>query len=244
MNNIIINADDFGLSPNVNAAIIELLRTNRIQRTTMMVNMQYTKDAYLMIKKYDLLDKVGLHINLTDGNPLSEKIKNTRFVQNGKLNHSEVESGTRLYVCKHEADAIREEVQAQFEKFKELFGHYPKHVDSHRHIHNYIPFLLIIMNISKRCGVESMRIPINLYDRKNAGICKKSYKYFVIKLINNCFKSTDYMGAYLEYKNYFNDTENKMVEIMVHPSFHNGNIVDIIFDNDNEEYYDFNLISK
>lgn len=241
--NIIINADDFGLDPDVNAAIIELLRTGKIHRTTLMVNMQYAREAYLMVKKYGLCDKVGLHINLTDGNPLSEKIKKTRFVKDGLLNHYEVETRTRLHVCKQEANAVREEVQSQFEKFKELFGYYPKHVDGHRHVHNYLPFLFIIARISKRCGVESMRIPINLYNKKEAGLLKKAYKWLVVGLVRYLFKSTDYMGTYFEYKYYFNDSEEKTVEIMVHPTIYNGKIVDIIFDHESKEFYDFNLIS-
>ena len=41
MNNIIINADDFGLNHEVNVAIIELLKSGRIDRTTVMVNMPF-----------------------------------------------------------------------------------------------------------------------------------------------------------------------------------------------------------
>lgn len=242
MRNIIINADDFGLSKEVNLAIIKLLKANKIQRTTLMVNMPYALDAYEMAKEFGLLDKVGLHINLTDGVPLSKSIKSTRFCQNGILNHQEVERGTRIYIRRSEAFAVRAEVKAQFERFKELFGYYPKHVDSHRHIHNYLPFLFIIIKLSRTLGVESMRIPINLYDKKEASFAKIQYKWFVIHLVKTFFQTTDYMGAYLEYKKYFSGSELGTIEIMVHPTIYNKKIVDIIFDHDKEDYYDFDLI--
>ena len=50
------------------------------------------------------------------------------------------------------------------------------------------------------------------------------------------------MGAYLEYVDYFKDTKDKTVEIMVHPTYHEGKIVDIIYDHENEEYFDFSKI--
>lgn len=244
MKNIIINADDFGLNHEVNTAIIDLLKSDRIQRTTIMVNMPYVEEAYYMAREHNLLDKIGLHINLTDGTPLSKQILNTRFCKDGQFDVEQVESGVRLHISKAEREAIRYEVQAQFEKYKELFGYYPKHVDGHRHVHNYFGFLPTIVKIAKRCGVESMRIGINLYDDKDAGFAKKLYKYVLNTYIRANFKSTDYMGAWLEYVDYFDDTKEKTVEIMVHPTIHDGRIVDIIYNHADEEYYDFDKIQK
>ncbi len=243
MRNLIINADDFGCEHDINIAIIELLKTKKIDRTTIMVNMPYALEAYEMAKKYNLLDKVGLHINLSDGSPLSKSIRQTRFVQNGILNHEQIERGTRIHISNDEKKAVREEVCAQFEKFKAIFGYYPKHVDGHRHIHNYLPFLFIIMNVSEKYGVESMRIPINLFDKK-AGIVKLIYKRIVISLIKSRFKTTDYMGSWLEYLKYYNGNEDSTIEIMVHPTLFNNKIVDIVYENDTKLYYDFDKISK
>lgn len=242
MNKIIINADDFGLNHEVNVAIMELLRSGRIHRTTIMVNMPYAFEAYNMAKKYNMLECVGLHINLTDGIPLSSSIKKTRFCKNGIFDVSQAERGVRLRINTVESNAVREEVQAQFDKFKEMFGYYPKHIDGHRHIHNYFGFLPIIVKIAKACRVESMRIGINLYDKKKASFAKKLYKYILNTYIRTSFKSTDYMGSWLEYLNYFKSPCNVTVEIMVHPTILDGKIVDIIYNHDEEEYYDFDKI--
>lgn len=241
-NPILINADDFGLINEVNRAIVELLKSGRIQRTTLMVNMPAAKEACKTAMENGLLSQVGLHINLTDGNPLTEDIKQTRFCQYGAFNREEVESGTRLHISSSEKRAVRKEVQAQFEKFKELTGHYPKHVDSHRHVHNYLPFVFICMKIAKKCKVESMRIGINLYDQKEASFAKKVYKFVLNTIIKRNFKHTDYMGAYLEYVDYFNAPQDKTCEVMVHPTYYNGKIVDIIYENGNKVFYDFSKI--
>lgn len=241
-NPILINADDFGLINEVNRAIVELLRSGRIQRTTLMVNMPAAKEACKTAMENGLLSQVGLHINLTEGNPLTEDIKNTRFCQYGAFCREVVETGTRLHISSSEKRAVRKEVQAQFEKFKELTGHYPKHVDSHRHVHNYLPFLFIIIKIAKRFQVDSMRIGINLYDQKEASFAKKAYKFVLNTIIKRNFKHTDYMGAYLEYVDYFNAPQDKTCEAMVHPTYYNGKIVDIIYENGNKVFYDFSKI--
>lgn len=241
-NPIIINADDFGLNNEVNRAIVELLKSGRIQRTTLMVNMPAAKEACEMAIENSLLPQVGLHINLTDGNPLTENIKKTRFCQYGAFNLKEVESGTRLHISSSEKRSVKKEIRAQFEKFKELTGHYPKHVDSHRHVHNYLPFLFIIIGIAKKCQVESMRIGINLYDKKEASFAKKAYKFVLNSIIKRNFNHTDYMGAYLEYVDYFDAPQDKTCEVMVHPTYYDGKIVDIIYENGNKVFYDFSKI--
>jgi len=241
-NLVLINADDFGLNYEVNKAVIELLKAGRIQRATLMVNTPNSKEAAELAKENHLESKIGLHINLTDGAPLSDGIKQTRFCQFGIFEVKQVEKGTRLHITSVEKKAVRKEIQAQFERYKELMGEYPKHVDGHRHVHNYLPFLFIIMKIAKKCKVESMRIGINLFDRKGASFAKKVYKFVLNSIIKANFKHTDYMGAYLEYVDYFQDTTDKTVEIMVHPTYYQDKIVDIIYENDNMIFYDFSKI--
>ena len=247
MPKLLINADDFGLNPEVNEAIIRLLKDGRIQRTTLMVGMPYAEDAVKLLNDNNLNRcwRIGLHLNVGDGPALTEGIRNSEFCTDGEFNDSyEYYRFTRLYLSPRRRRLVKEELSAQFEKYKELLGHYPEHVDAHRHFHNLLPYLFIVMKLAKKYGVKSMRIPINLYDKTEAGFAKKAYKRLILSLIKRRFKSTDYMGAWLEYVNYYDDSDDKTVEIMVHPTMHEGKIVDIIYDNDSKEYYDFDKISK
>lgn len=50
------------------------------------------------------------------------------------------------------------------------------------------------------------------------------------------------MGAWLEYVEFYRDTEDKTIEIMVHPTIHAGKIVDIIYNHADKEYYEFDNI--
>lgn len=243
-NPVLVNADDFGLNHETNKAVVELLKSGRIQRATLLVNMPSTQEAVEMVKVNHLESKIGLHINLTDGEPLTNDIKQTRFCQFGVFNVKQVEKGTRLHIKSAEKKVARKEIQAQFERYRDLLGEYPKHVDSHRHVHNYLPFLFIIMKIAKRCKVESMRIGINLFDRKEASFAKKAYKFVLNSIIKANFKHTDYMGAFLEYRDYFDVSKDKTCEIMVHPVYYGGAIKDIIYDEkEDKTYFDFSEIS-
>lgn len=68
---VIINADDFGLSPAVNRGIIEAYRMGGITSTSMMVNMPGFDEAVYLAKLLPGLG-VGLHFNLTYGYPVSD----------------------------------------------------------------------------------------------------------------------------------------------------------------------------
>ena len=247
MPKLLINADDFGLNPEVNEAIIRLLKDGRIQRTTLMVGMPYAEDAVKLLNDNNLNrgGRIGLHLNVGDGPALTEGIRNSEYCTDGEFNDSyEYYRFTRLYLSPRRRRLVKEELSAQFEKYKELLGHYPEHVDGHRHFHNLLPYLFIVMDLAKKYGVKSMRIPINLYDRTEAGFFKKAYKRVVVGLVKRNFRSTDYMGSFYEYSDWYNDSDDKTVEIMVHPTIKNGKIVDINFDNPVTDYVDFDLIKK
>ncbi len=59
---LIINADDFGLSPGVNEAILELGKLGTVTSTTVMTNMPYYKDIVKLLSLKNI--GIGLHCNL------------------------------------------------------------------------------------------------------------------------------------------------------------------------------------
>ena len=73
--NAIVNADDFGLNQSVNRAIAESFRNGLCLNTTLIVNMPYADEAVEIAYKEGFSDRVGLHLNLTEGVPLTEPIR-------------------------------------------------------------------------------------------------------------------------------------------------------------------------
>src|SRR5258708_1899979 len=83
MRKIIVHADDFGMSAEVNRAIVEAFENNVISSTTLMTNMPGFDEACELAHRHRLLGKIGLHLNLTSGYPFSSPIRQSpRFCDN------------------------------------------------------------------------------------------------------------------------------------------------------------------
>src|SRR5580698_5931377 len=67
---LIINADDFGLTPGINRAIGELHAAGALTSATLMANGPAFDDAVAVAQACSALG-VGCHVVLTDGTPLS-----------------------------------------------------------------------------------------------------------------------------------------------------------------------------
>lgn len=116
--NVIVNADDFGYSSEVNEGIMLAIKMGIISRTTLMVNMPFCDEAVKLSKAQGYWNSVGLHLNLTEGCPLSEDIKHTEFCKDGVF-WKHVHAITRKRsLTSFERDAVKIELLAQIEKFK------------------------------------------------------------------------------------------------------------------------------
>lgn len=126
---LIINADDFGLSKSINKGIIEAYQEGLISSTTIMVNMPYVEDAIAKWKENNSLG-LGLHINLTQGSPISNNVKSL-VDENGNFHkHGKVETGEVNITYE---DAYRE-IKAQIEKLLS-YDVRIDHLDYHHFIH-------------------------------------------------------------------------------------------------------------
>jgi predicted glycoside hydrolase/deacetylase ChbG (UPF0249 family) len=135
MKNLIINADDFGLSHGTNAAIIACHQAGSVSSTTLMVNMNATQDAVGMARQTPGLG-VGLHFSLTCGRPICNKVEVASLVDKEGLFLPRGGAEKRAVAGQFKAEEIRRELEAQLARFCS-FGLTPTHIDSHQHIHIY-----------------------------------------------------------------------------------------------------------
>ena len=70
---LIVNADDFGLTEGTNYGIIDGHINGLVNSTTMMMNMPGTEHAVHLAKEYKTLG-VGVHLVLTAGEPLLKNV--------------------------------------------------------------------------------------------------------------------------------------------------------------------------
>lgn len=222
MNNIIINADDFGRSHEVNDAICECMIKGYIQRTSLMVNMPGTEEAIEMSRKYHFEDKIGLHINLCEGTPLLYETQNSFLCRRGEFNsciNHRSHPSWRILFNKKEQRCIQKEVDAQIRKFLKL-GYNSGHIDSHRHIHYNLGVLFSISSLLKKYEFKSIRkrnddIGGNIFE-------KMIYKNIIERLE---LESTDYFYSLRQWEKFDNyeEIEKSSVELSVHPYTNNEN---------------------
>lgn len=147
---LIVNADDFGLSKGQNYGIVEACRHGVVTSTTAMVNGGAVEHAAALSRELPS-PGVGMHFVLTLGMPLSPMPRLTRTGQLGKWIWQMAEQGTLPL------DEIARELDCQFNRFVDLFGRDPTHIDSHHHVHMIPAIFPLVAEFAARKGV-AMRV--------------------------------------------------------------------------------------
>ena len=128
---LIVNADDFGLTDGVTFGILSAIERGIVTSTTMMVNMPGTQTAAEIARKAPAL-AIGLHINISLGNPLT---RCESLTENGKFQKPSVIGTDDRY----REEELYSEMRAQYSRFLELTGRRPTHIDSHLYVHQKFP---------------------------------------------------------------------------------------------------------
>ncbi|MFK3709443.1 chitin disaccharide deacetylase [Leclercia adecarboxylata] len=143
---LIVNADDFGLSKGQNYGIVEACRHGVVTSTTAMVNGDAIEHAAQLSRALPELG-VGMHFVLTLGLPLTPMPGLTREGQLGKWIWEMAEQGTLPL------EEIARELDCQFNRFVDLFGREPTHIDSHHHVHMIPAIFPLVAEFARRKGV-------------------------------------------------------------------------------------------
>ncbi len=224
-----MNGDDFGKNSSVNEAVRECFEKGYITNTTLMVNMPGSDEASEIAKGSGFSEAVGLHLNLTSGYPLTEKIrKEPRFCnKNGSFNaYFQQHTMTRLSINRREALAVREEAEAQIRKYFS-YGLPEKHLDSHHHVHTDRSVMNVLMPLLLKYGFRSVRLSRNLFLKMNP--LKRIYKgSFNNKLKHSGLFTADYFGSFKDLSAMNGKLgDGVLLEIMVHPMYDaDGELVD------------------
>jgi predicted glycoside hydrolase/deacetylase ChbG (UPF0249 family) len=141
---LIVNADDFGMSPGVSDGILAAARLGIVTSTTVLATAEIDPERVAAARDTGL--GLGLHVNLTLGRPLTRGPslvdESGRFVRDARR------AAARARV----ADVERE-VEAQIERFHSLFKTAPGHLDSHHHVALHPPVREAVLAAARRLGV-------------------------------------------------------------------------------------------
>jgi predicted glycoside hydrolase/deacetylase ChbG (UPF0249 family) len=157
---IITHADDFGYGPHVNAGIVEAFAGGLLARTSILANMPGFEEACALARDNGLEAQVGVHVNLTEGVPLTEEIRRShRFcTSEGRL--WKWRNRHVLWLTSTERRMVYAEVTAQIRRCRD-HGLRVQHLDSHHHVHTQPVLARLITTVARELGITSIRIARN-----------------------------------------------------------------------------------
>ena len=144
---LVVNADDFGFTPDVNEGIVEAHRRGILTATTLMANGAAFEDAVRLSREVPTLD-IGCHLVLVGGNS----------VINGKPLPRTVGRLLGAMVCRN--ITVLEELRAQVLRILEA-GIRPTHLDTHKHTHLAPPVLKAVARLGEEFGIPWVRRPFD-----------------------------------------------------------------------------------
>ena len=161
---IILNADDFGKSPDRNRAIDDSFKMGLIRSAGLIVTGKYLQDAVNYIKIGEYYENIHLHLNLSanllhEGSediPITEDMrKDSLFCKDGKFKSYKGLPRRFSSVCKWRI--VYKELVAQYNKFIEVTegkADY-KHIDFHLWYNLTWPVSLALSFFTKKYKIKS-----------------------------------------------------------------------------------------
>jgi predicted glycoside hydrolase/deacetylase ChbG (UPF0249 family) len=162
---LIVNADDLGLCAGVDTGILETIREGIVTSVSLLVNPPHATELAPFV---EAAVSVGLHLNLTLGLPCSPADGLRCLVdQGGRFRTDGHEQLSEL-----DAAEVRRELGAQVERFRELTGRHPSHLDFHKHLHRRDDAMLEIgIELARETGVPLRCVNEPMRERCRAAGC-------------------------------------------------------------------------
>ena len=161
MRSLLINADDFGLTPGINRAVLELHQAGALTSATLMAAAPAFADAVEMAQVHPSLG-VGCHVVLVDGEPVAPPDAISTLLDPFSPQPSFYPTLGRflraLLMGRVDPAHIEREAAAQIAKLR-AHGIQPTHIDTHKHTHMFARVLLPVLRAAQVQGVRAIRNP-------------------------------------------------------------------------------------
>lgn len=132
---LIVNADDFGRGSGVNQGVITAFEQGIVTSASLMVRHPAAEEAAAYARAHPELG-MGLHIDL------------------GEWVYRDDEWALAYQVVpEDDAEAVEAEITRQLDRFLQLVGRPPTHLDSHQHVHRTQPIRPLVLSLGSRLDV-------------------------------------------------------------------------------------------
>ena len=170
---LIVNADDFGTSEEVNEAIIRAFKEGALTSASLMVTGAAFDGAVKLAKENPAL-AVGIHLVTVVGRSvLPHKEIPSLVDEGGNFSNNPTAAGLKYFFSPQARRELRKEIAAQFEKFHST-GLRLSHIDGHLHLHVHPVIFNAALKQAIKYGARRMRVPEEerhlalAHDSKNA----------------------------------------------------------------------------
>ena len=213
MRRLIINADDFGFTRDVNEGIVHAHRDGILTSTTLMANGDAFDDAVRLAKETPTLD-IGAHLVLVQGNSLLDgrPLPETPRQLLGIL----AKRGLNVYA----------ELKAQIERIRAA-GLPISHLDSHKHTHLVPSVFRAVVKLAYEFGIPWVRLPLDTTVRLGKPLTAAGNLYYRRLTRGTNVQFTDhFLGFHLTgslseatMADALNQIEDGVTEFMCHPGY-------------------------
>lgn len=142
---LVVNADDFGLSEEVNAAVVLGLRQGFLSDTSILVMAPFAPRGVEDLLRLGVTH-AGIHLDL-DG-PLCWSPGGGERYPRTELKRM-LEQGDLAHACE---EAARRQIEAFF-----ATGMAPSHLDTHHHVHGFRPVFDLVVRLALEYGIPALR---------------------------------------------------------------------------------------
>lgn len=254
MKNIIINADDFGISKEVNKGIFLAHKKGVVTSTSITGNIRKERPVTNILRHCPKLGK-GVHINLTLGKSfLSYEECPSLTNKKGWFYNDLYAFAFKLSMGLIPKRQIREEICTQIENVVSIAE--VDHLDGHEHIHILPHIYPLALKLAKKYSIPFVRVPLQninplFFNRlPERAILNSLCIYDRIYGKHNYQKKIDYFCGFWHgglnhniLAKIINSIRKGNCELMCHPSYPAKNLSTFVLENEKERVNDFNVLT-
>jgi predicted glycoside hydrolase/deacetylase ChbG (UPF0249 family) len=149
---VVVHADDLGLSPAASRGILRAHHEGVVTSTSLLANLPGAEEGATLARQAPALE-VGLHLNLTEGRPLTDARSLTS--PDGAFRPLRAQLLALLF-SRTDADEVAREVEAQLARARAL-GLSITHLDGHQHVHVFGDARAAAFALARREGLTIRR---------------------------------------------------------------------------------------
>jgi predicted glycoside hydrolase/deacetylase ChbG (UPF0249 family) len=153
---LVVTADDFGLSPGVDYGILDAFRGGIVRSTALLVNFPDVSDSVSRLRQEPELE-VGIHLNLTAGPPVLPPERIPSLVGADGTLHNFSTFFARVALSRINWDEVTLEWRAQFERGIDEGCRFT-FITSHQHVHMLPEGARICAKLAHEFGVGAIRL--------------------------------------------------------------------------------------